>query len=61
VASGPNVDPASNRPAAFDDAKNRPAADDAKWSAIFKALNPIKICRLVSSEAPLYPSCVNQK
>jgi hypothetical protein len=44
--------PASNRPTAF---------DDAKWTARFKALNPIKICRLVPSEAPLYPSCVNQK
>jgi hypothetical protein len=43
---------ASNRPMTF---------DDAKWSERFNGLNPIRICRIVASEAPLYPSCVNQK
>jgi hypothetical protein len=43
---------ASSQPMAF---------DDAKWTERFKELNPIKICRIVASEAPLYPSCINQK
>jgi hypothetical protein len=44
--------PASIRPIAF---------DDATWADRFDKLNPIRICRLMPREAPLYPSCVNQK
>jgi hypothetical protein len=43
---------ASSRPMTF---------DDPKWAERLKELNPIKLCRIVASEAPLYPSCVNQK
>jgi hypothetical protein len=44
--------PASSRPMVF---------NDATWTDRFDKLNPIKICRLMPREAPLYPSCVNQK
>jgi hypothetical protein len=43
---------ASSQPMAF---------DDSKWAERLKELNPIKLCRIVASEAPLYPSCSNQK
>jgi hypothetical protein len=43
---------ASSQPMAF---------DDSKWAERLKELNPIKLCRIVAGEAPLYPSCINQK
>jgi hypothetical protein len=44
--------PASSRPIVF---------DDAAWTDRFDKLNPIRICPLMPREAPLYPSCTNQK
>jgi hypothetical protein len=38
-----------------------PVLDDAKWSARFKQLNPIKLCDRVPNEPAPYPSCVNQR
>jgi hypothetical protein len=45
-------DPASSQPIAF---------NDEKWKDRLDKLKPIKLCRLMPREAPLYPSCVNQK
>jgi len=45
-------DPASSQPIAF---------NDERWKDRLDKLKPIKLCRLIPREAPLYPSCVNQK
>jgi hypothetical protein len=45
-------DRASSQPMTF---------DDSKWAERLKELSPIKLCRIVANEAPLYPSCINQK
>ena len=34
--------------------------DDPKWAGRLNRLSPIKICPLVSGEAPAYPSCTKQ-
>jgi hypothetical protein len=44
--------PASPRPMVF---------NDATWTDRFNKLSPIKLCPLMPREAPLYPTCVNQK
>ena len=38
-----------------------PTLDDAKWSARFRQLNPLKLCDRVPNEPAPYPSCVNQR
>jgi hypothetical protein len=45
-------DPASSQPIVF---------NDEKWTDRLNKLSPIKLCPLMPREAPLYPSCVNQK
>ena len=44
--------PASAKPMAF---------NDASWTQRLDQLSPIKVCPLLPREAPLYPSCTNQK
>jgi hypothetical protein len=44
--------PASAKPMAF---------SDATWTERLDRLSPIKLCPVLPREAPLYPSCINQK
>ncbi len=34
------------------------AVDMKKWGAVFKNLNPIRVCKKVAGEKPPYPSCI---